>query len=513
MHLSELILDLPAARVVGDAATEVRAVRDDSRAVETGDVFVAVRGLTVDGHDFVPGVVAKGAAAVVVERENAAAAAAGVAQVIVPHGGKALGWLAQRAAGTPAAKLAMVGITGTNGKTTTSFLMESIFAAAGAPAGVIGTVNYRYPGHVVDASFTTPTALQLAGLLAEMHGAGCTHAVMETTSSALHLDRLEGIGFQVGAFTNLTQDHLDVHGTMDAYFEAKALLFSERIVAGGAAVAMIDDDEHIGQRLLARAPVSVRKLRVSIRPERAAAGAATGAVAGAAEIAVVAYESSITGIRATIRTPRGELELRSAALLGEFNVSNLALAVGISEALGLSHAAIAEGIARLPGVPGRVERVPNPRGLDVFVDYAHTPDALERVIAALRPLTRGRLVCVFGCGGDRDPGKRAKMGRIAADGADLAVVTSDNPRTEDPQKIVDMVLEGVRAGAARETPIVEVDRRRAIVAAVRAARPGQDVVLIAGKGHEDYQILGKTKIHFDDREEAATAIAALEHAS
>ncbi len=262
---------------------------------------------------------------------------------------------------------------------------------------------------------------------------------------------------------------------------------------------MVDDAEGHGEKILARAPAGVRRLRVSIRPERAST----------AEVCVVAAESSIGGIRATIRTPRGDLELRTPALLGEFNVANLALAVAVAEGLGIPHAAIAAGIAALPGVPGRVERVANPRGLDVFVDYAHTPDALERVIAALRPLTRGRLICVFGCGGDRDTSKRPKMGKIAADLADLAVVTSDNPRTERPESIVDMILEGVRAGTPREPPIVEVDRRGAIAAAVRAARPGQDVVLIAGKGHEDYQILGKTKIHFDDREVAAEEIARL----
>jgi UDP-N-acetylmuramyl-tripeptide synthetase len=496
MRLSELIQDLPAARVVGDASVEVRAVQDDSRRVQPGDAFVAVRGLTVDAHDFLPAVIDAGASVVVVERELPGAK---VTQVVVPSTGKALGWLAERAVGRPADAMALVGVTGTNGKTTTTFVLESIVAAAGGKPGVIGTVSYRYPGKVFDASFTTPTALQVAGLMAEMRAGGCTHVVMETTSSALHLDRLEGLRYQVGAFTNLTLDHLDVHGTMDAYFEAKARLFSEKIADGGAAVAMIDDAEGYGEKILARAPAGVRRLRVSICPENL----------GRVEICVESAESAIGGIRAVVRTPRGPIAIATPALLGEFNVSNLALVVGVAEGLGLPHEAIARGIADLPGVPGRVERVANPRGLDVFVDYAHTPDALERVIQALRPLTRGRLICVFGCGGDRDHSKRPRMGRIAADLADLAVVTSDNPRTEEPRAIVDMVLEGVRAGTPREQPIVEVDRRRAIAAAVAAARPGQDVVLIAGKGHEDYQILGKTKIHFDDREVAAEEIARL----
>jgi UDP-N-acetylmuramyl-tripeptide synthetase len=499
MRLSELIQDLPVARVVGDANVEVRGVNDDSRAVAAGDAFVAVRGLTVDGHEFVPAVLAKHVAAIVVEQESAAAAAAGVAQVLVPRTGKALGWLAQRALGRPADAMAMVGITGTNGKTTTTFVLESILLAAGGKPGVIGTVSYRYPGKVFEASFTTPTPLQLADLMAQMRDGGCSHVVMETTSSALHLDRLEGLKFRVAAFTNLTLDHLDVHGSMDAYFEAKARLFAEKIAPGGAAVAMIDDAEGHGEKILARAPAGIRRLRVSIDPRRA----------DTADVCVVRHESSIGGIRATIRTPRGELFVATPALLGEFNVANLALAVAVGEALGLSHETIAEGIARLPGVPGRVERVANPRGLDVFVDYAHTPDALERVIQALRPLTRGRLICVFGCGGDRDTSKRPKMGKIAADLADLAVVTSDNPRTEAPQAIVDQILVGMRQSTVREAPLVDVDRRRAIAAAVASGRPGQDVVLIAGKGHEDYQILGKDKIHFDDREVAAEEIARL----
>jgi UDP-N-acetylmuramyl-tripeptide synthetase len=492
MRLSELIADLAFARVVGDAGIDVKNVQEDSRLVAPGDVFVAVPGLTVDGHDFVPQVIERGAAAVVVERELPVS----VPQVVVRSSSKALGWLAQRAAGRPSDRMTLCGVTGTNGKTTTTFLVEAMLLTAGLRPGVVGTVNYRYPGKVFDASYTTPTALQLAGLFREMADASCSHVVMETTSSALAFDRLEGVGFRVAGFTNLTLDHLEVHGSMEAYFEAKALLFSERIEPGGTAVAMIDDVDRNGERMLERVPAGRRRLSVSIHRK-------------SADVAVLDREVSIAGLRATFKTPRGELAIQAPGLLGEFNLSNLALAVGLAEGLELSHEVVRESMARVSGVPGRVERVTNARGLDVFVDYAHTPDALERVIAALRPLTRGRLVCVFGCGGDRDTSKRPKMGRIAAEKADLPVVTSDNPRTEDPQKIVEQILVGVNDARPRETPIVEVDRRKAIALAVAAARPGQDVVLIAGKGHEDYQILGKTKIHFDDREEAAAAIAGL----
>jgi UDP-N-acetylmuramyl-tripeptide synthetase len=359
-----------------------------------------------------------------------------------------------------------------------------LLASARRP-GVIGTVSYRFAGRETPSEFTTPTALQLQKIFADMAGAGTTDVVMETSSAALAQDRLEGVSFQVAAFTNLTQDHLDVHGTMEAYFEAKARLYAERLA--GVAVANIDDPH--GEAILARARGP--KLRVSIARE--------------ADVSVAARSLTIDGVAATLRTPRGSLEVRSAALLGEYNLANVALAVGIGEALGLDHDAMARGISSLAGVPGRVERVRNARGVDAFVDYAHTPDALERVIAALRPLTRGRLICVFGCGGDRDRTKRPKMGAIVARDADLAIVTSDNPRTEEPHAIIAMILDGI---GDRAKAMVEPDRRAAIALAVGQARPG-DVVLIAGKGHEDYQILGKTKIHFDDREEAAQAIAAL----
>ncbi len=502
MRLRKLIRDIEGARLQG-ADVDIRSVRDDSRLVEPGDLFVAVRGLTVDGHEFVRAAVDRGAAGVVIEGDRAPAFAAqldgatpaGTAPslVIVPNGSVALGWLAAAAAGRPSDRMTMIGVTGTNGKTTTTFLIESILAAAAARPGVIGTVSYRYGGKETPAPFTTPMPLALHELLGEMAGAGCTHVVMEASSAALAMHRLEGTRFQAAAFSNLTQDHLEVHGTMEAYFEAKALLYSRLLALDGVAAAMIDDPR--GAEILARAPAGARRIGVSVR---GAIGVGVGA-----DVSVVRAESSISGIRATLRTPRGEIDVASAALLGEYNLANMALATAVAEGLGVSHEAIARGIGALPGVPGRVERVANASGLDVFVDYAHTPDALERVIAALRPLTRGRLIVVFGCGGDRDRTKRPKMGHIVARDADVAVVTSDNPRTEDPRSIIAMILDGVRE--IGRPHLVEADRRRAIGMAVAEARAG-DVVLIAGKGHEDYQILGKSKIHFDDREEAAAAI-------
>jgi UDP-N-acetylmuramyl-tripeptide synthetase len=476
-----------AGLAIGDLDVQVRAVQEDSRKVEPGDVFVAVKGIRSDGHAFVDMAIARGAIAVVVERELPVV----VPQVIVESSAVALAILIARELGDPAKALTLVGVTGTNGKTTTTYLMEAILTAAGAKVGVVGTVAYRWPGGQLDAPYTTPTARLLHEAFAKMRAAGCTHVVMEVTSSALAMDRVAGLQFAVAGFSNLTQDHLDVHGTMEAYRDAKRRLFREYL--RGPAVVNIDDPEGVGM-------ATGRALRVSI-------GAGASARVGGnpdgrdADILVIAQESTVRGIRATLRTPRGELAIEAKPLIGHYNVANLALAVGMAEALGIAHDAIARGIASLSGVPGRVERVANPADLDILVDYAHTPDALRNVLAAVRPLTKRRLICVFGCGGDRDPTKRSKMGTAVAELADLAFVTSDNPRTEDPRAIIDAILAGVPRPF-----FVDVDRRTAIRAAIAEATPG-DVVVIAGKGHEDYQILGTTKIHFDDREEAVAATA------
>ncbi len=488
MKLAELIQDLPGARVAGTAeaqaaalAAEIRAVRDDSRAVQPGDLFVAVPGRRSDGHEFAGQAAARGAAALVVERELPVDAP----QVMVPDAAEALGILSARVAGRPGDRMVTIGITGTNGKTTTTYLVESILAAAGARPGVIGTVSYRYGGRSYPAPYTTPPAGELQRVFGEMVAVDTSHAVMEVSSAALAMGRLGGVRFQVAAFTNLTQDHLDVHATMAEYQQAKALLFARYLAPDGVAVVNADDPA-AGAMAAAAAARGARVVRASTR--------------GAGDVRATRFESTIDGIRAEVVTPRGAFEIETRALLGHYNVDNLVLAVAIGEALGLPHDRIAAGIHAMDGVPGRVERVPNDLGLDVLVDYAHTPDALSNVLAALRPVTRRHLICVFGCGGDRDPTKRPKMGAAVAAGADLAVVTSDNPRTEDPRAIIDMILPAVPDPFA-----VEPDRRAAIRIAVAEAVPG-DVVLIAGKGHEDYQILGTTKIHFDDREESAEAV-------
>jgi UDP-N-acetylmuramoyl-L-alanyl-D-glutamate--2,6-diaminopimelate ligase len=472
---------------VGDV--EVAEVRDDSRAVERGDLFVATRGQTVDGHQYLGAAAKKGAVAFVVDASHEPPPATlGGVRVRVRSSRAALARIAANRWGRPAEALTLIGVTGTNGKTTTTFLVEALARSAGGVPGVLGTVTYRWGDVVRAAPFTTPTPLTLHATLAEMRDAGVTHVAMEASSHALALGRLDGVRFRVGAFTNLTQDHLDFHGTMEEYAESKAKLLREHLTSDGAGVVNLDNEW--GAFMLQE----VRGRAIAV------------AQSGVPDVLVMQSEQTVDGITAEFATPVGPLTVRSP-LIGGFNVENLAVGVGIGVGLGMTPEAIARGLGSVAGVPGRLERVPCRLGFGVFVDYAHTPDALERVMAALKPLARGRLVVVFGCGGDRDKSKRPKMGRAVARDADLPIVTSDNPRTEDPRAIVDAIVEGVRE-VRNEGFLVEVDRRRAIAAAVEAARPG-DVVLIAGKGHEDYQVIGKTRHHFDDREEAAAALAKL----
>ncbi|HXT98709.1 MAG TPA: UDP-N-acetylmuramoyl-L-alanyl-D-glutamate--2,6-diaminopimelate ligase [Polyangia bacterium] len=496
------------------ASLSIAEVRDDSRAVTAGDLFVAVPGTAADGRRFVADAAARGAAALVTEGEPPADFPGVV--VTVPDARHALGIIAANRFGAAAA-LTLMAVTGTNGKTTTTYLLEEMLRAGGRAPGLFGTITYRAAGLAGGgrvAPLTTPGALMLHALLGDMRAVGTTDVVLEATSHALAQGRLDGCRFRVGGLTNLTQDHLDYHRTMGEYENAKAILF-ERLIDPQHGVAVTFTDDEAGRRMRARARASAT-LGVARAPGEAARGA---------EVVVERHRFEPDGTRATIATPSGKLEIVTP-LVGGYNLDNLALAVGMAVARGIAGDAIVAGAARLPGVPGRLERVANGRGVLCLVDYAHTPDALERAIAAVRPLVApatggsppGRLIVVFGCGGDRDRGKRPLMGEIGVRDADLALVTSDNPRTEEPAGIVAMIVEGVRRagglelsaaalGAAPRGYHVEVERRAAIRAAAAAARPG-DVLLIAGKGHEDYQIVGTTRLHFDDREEAAAALAA-----
>jgi UDP-N-acetylmuramoyl-L-alanyl-D-glutamate--2,6-diaminopimelate ligase len=489
LRLDELVRELPArCDIVGDPNVRVLDVRHDSRGVQPGDLFVARTGRTSQGTTFVADAVARGAAAVVSARGALDPERAGVPVVFVDDPARALAYAASAVHSHPSFSLEIAGITGTNGKTTTAHLVRAaIDGALGAPCcGVIGTVGHRFGTFVAEAEHTTPEADDLARAMATMRDRGATHVAMEVSSHALALGRVQAIRFRVAALTNLTQDHLDFHSSMDAYAEAKAQLFTD--LGPGAVVINVDDA--FGRELVSR--VKAPLVRVSAKSD------------GSADIFALDARIGPEGVSATVGTPLGDVRVASR-LLGAHNLDNVLLAMGIAHALELDLGRAAEAISREAGAPGRLERCDGPGDdVTVVVDYAHTPDALARVLDAVRAVAAKRVVCVFGCGGDRDPSKRGPMGQAVGTRADLVIVTSDNPRSEDPRLIADAAAAGVRA--AGKAPVVELDRGKAIDLAVRSAAPG-DLVLVAGKGHETYQIMGSTKLPFDDRREAKRALA------
>jgi UDP-N-acetylmuramoyl-L-alanyl-D-glutamate--2,6-diaminopimelate ligase len=494
MKLSSIIQGTGARGEVG-ADPDVSRVTGDSREAGPGTVFFALPGAHADGHRFAAEAARRGAVAVVAERPVECAPAV---LLLAPSARRAMAVAAANFHGRPGDRLLVAGVTGTNGKTTVTYLVEACAQEAGVPAGVIGTVTHRFPGVERPASHTTPESTAVQGLLAEMRDAGARLALLEVSSHALAQERVAGMRFAAAGFTNLTRDHLDFHGDMESYFAAKRRLFAEHLAEGG--VAVVNARDPFGARLADQLGPGRRVWRYGTRAEDALR---------AEDVAI-----GLDGIRARVTTPAGVLEVRSP-LVGAHNVENLLCAAGLALALNLPAGAVARALSSSPGAPGRLERVDG-RGVSLFVDYAHTDDALARALAALRALAPRRLVCVFGCGGDRDRGKRPIMGRVAAEAADLVVVTSDNPRTEDPGAIVAEIVAGVEGtGLARLSPaaardgargfVVEPDRRAAIALAVAAAREG-DAVLVAGKGHEDYQLVGTEKRHFSDREEARRAL-------
>ncbi len=489
MAVSDLLAALPDTRVVGTPPRTVSSLAADSRRVEPGGCFVAVPGFQQDARRFIPEAVRRGATLVVTEGEPLADTP--VAQVLVGSARAALARLADAWYGHPSSALTLVGITGTNGKTTTSYLVEALLRARGLATGVIGTVQYVLGEERRPAGQTTPEALELHGMLALMRERGIGGVAMEVSSHALALSRVEGLAFDVAIFTNLTQDHLDFHGTLEAYRLAKRRLF-ELLAASPkpARTAVVNADDPAGASMVEGLDLPVL----------------TFGLGAGARVRAVEHASSIDGIRMTVEAPGGRLALVSP-LIGEHNVMNLLGAIATGLALGLELGTIGGALATVGAVPGRFEQVRAGQPFLVVVDYAHTPDALERVLVTARRLTAGRLGVVFGCGGDRDRGKRPIMGRIAARLADRAWITSDNPRSERPGAIVDEIVTGVRAaGAPADHWVAEPDRRTAIEAALRWATHG-DTVVIAGKGHETYQIVGAEVLAFDDREVARAWLA------
>jgi UDP-N-acetylmuramoyl-L-alanyl-D-glutamate--2,6-diaminopimelate ligase len=505
LQLANLIKGLARRSVRGPLDREITGIAYDSRKVVPGGLFIAVSGHRQDGHRFLGQALDQGAVALVAERELPQIPA-GVTLITVPQSREALAHVAAAFYEYPAQKLHLIGITGTNGKTTTTYLLEAILKASGIRVGVLSTIEYRIGSRIWPAPVTTPESLDLQFYLSEMVRAGVTHAVMEVSSHALEQGRCRGITFEVGIFTNLTRDHLDYHQNMEAYYQAKARLFYDYL--GETAFepgtrAIINRDDPFGERLWAEA--AAPKTDYGLEKETA--------------YRPLTMHSDFQGTRGEIQTPRGVFAVVSS-LIGRHNIYNLLAAWAAGEALHLPVERLQEGIRSLSQVPGRMELVPNPKDLTILVDYSHTPEALRFALRSLRELTPKRIISVFGCGGDRDATKRPHMGQIASEFSQLAIITSDNPRTEDPLTIIAQIETGAREQKMRRydpTVLMQVpeqpgytvipDRREAIRLAVQWAGP-QEVILIAGKGHEKVQLVGDQTLSFDDRQEALQAVEA-----
>ncbi len=490
MKLRELLAKVPSISLTNNhqaLETEIKGLATNSHACKPGDLFLGIPGTRVDGGDFWSSAIANGAVGAIVSHSAAQKHQAKNECVIpVADMSQTCPEVAAAFYDYPGQKMKMVGITGTNGKTTTTHLVEFLLNNAQLPTALFGTLYARWPGFAETAAYTTPFPAELQNQLAQAVAAGSKYGVMEVSSHSLDQKRVWGCTYEVAVFTNLTQDHLDYHKDMDDYFEAKALLFSSDYLKGRA---IVNADDPYGKKLIAR-----------LEPEKVWSYSTSDT---SADLWASDLEYKPTGVKGILHTPQGEIPF-TLPLVGQYNLSNMLAAVGATLHLGLDLAMAIAQLSEFPGVPGRMERVQvsEEQDVSVIVDYAHTPDSLENLLKAARPFIPGRMICVFGCGGDRDRTKRPKMGKIAAELSDLAVVTSDNPRTEDPEKILQDILEGI---SPEVKPLVIGDRSQAIHAAIMEAKAG-DGVLIAGKGHEDYQILGTEKIHFDDREQARDAL-------
>jgi len=487
---------------------EIGSIHYRAQEVKPDGLFVAVKGFKADGHDFIDEALTRGASVIVTQKPVNKESVI----IEVENTRRALAAISANFYGNASEKLFIIGITGTNGKTTTAYIIESILAEAGFKVGVIGTINYRYSGRVFPNPMTTPESLDLQRILAEMHENGITHVVLEVSSHAIDLHRIDCCRIDIGVFTNLTREHLDYHGDMDSYWFCKKRLFTEHLKTGprkGHISAVVNCDDKRGKglyNLLSEASDSMPVI-------------STGSTADKM-IWPDNIKYSLTGITGRISTERGVFNFKSP-LAGEHNLENILSATGVGIAIGLFPAIIKAGIEKTGWIPGRLEFIPNKAGKFVFVDYAHTPDALEHVLSSLRSIKDneiGRIICVVGCGGDRDRGKRPLMGEIAGRFCDLTIITSDNPRTEDPMGIISRIVEGIKQTSLKEYTlpelasgiqergyVIEPDRRKAIKLSITSAGPG-DIILIAGKGHETYQLIGGETFHFDDREEAREAL-------
>ena len=493
-RLAALLREVPFEIRSGSVDTPVSAIASDSRAVEPGAVFVCLPGYRTEGgetradrHDFIAAAIARGATALIVDRD--VVAPSGVTVVRVPDCWTAIAAMACAFFDHPSQSLTVIGVTGTSGKTSTTYFVEAMLVAAGVRTARLGTIEYRFADDVIPAAQTTPEAPELQRLLRRAVDGGFGAVVMEVSSHALELRRVGGVAFDVAVFTNISQDHLNFHPDMHHYLRAKGRLFEELGSGGKAATAVVNADDPASARIIA----VNRGALLTFGAERAA------------DIRARQIESGLSGTRFVATTPAGTVPI-ALSHLGDYHVHNALAAIGVGVALNLSLSDICRGLAAAPPVPGRFELVDCGQDFKVAIDYAHKPDALERLLRSARALEPQRIITVFGCGGDRDRAKRPVMGRIAAQLSDLVIVTSDNPRSEPPQQIIDEIVAGARTidGSANRVSI-EPDRRRAIAAAIRLAQ-ANDLVLLAGKGHEPYQLFADHRIHFDDREEARHAL-------
>jgi UDP-N-acetylmuramoyl-L-alanyl-D-glutamate--2,6-diaminopimelate ligase len=495
-QVQDLIRCLNPKSVSGRRTGNVSGLVYDSRQVVADSAFFALCGAGSDGHDFIDVAIKNGATVIVMEKQQLLPET--VTGLIVADSRSALATAASEWFGNPSRAMKVIGVTGTNGKTTITYLLEAMLQASGLKTAVIGTVNYRFAGREIPASHTTPESYELQKTLSEFRAAGADALVIEVSSHALEQKRVHGIQFDVGVFSNLTPEHLDYHLTMADYYLSKKRLFADYIIPGSG-VAVVNSDDHYGRRLEDECPACI------------SCGVNADAV-----VRTTQFSLGRTGIDATVALQNGSLTFHSD-LLGQFNINNLLCAIAAAEAAGVAKEAIAQGIAAVVNIPGRLERVENNRDALILVDYAHTGDALENVLSTLKNLQPTRIVTIFGCGGDRDKSKRPVMGEVAARYSNIAIVTSDNPRTEDADAILQDILPGVHEHFEQELNrdellagekrgyIVVPDRRDAIRLAVESVRKG-DLLLVAGKGHEDYQIIGREKIRFDDREEILNAL-------
>jgi murE/murF fusion protein len=487
---------------------EIGSIHYRAQDVKPGGLFVAIKGFAADGHDFIDEALDRGASAIVTQKPVRKKSII----IEVKNTRKALAAISDQFYSNPSEKLHLIGITGTNGKTTTAFIIEHLLSEAGIKVGVIGTLNYRYSGKTFQSPMTTPESYDLQKILSEMLKSGVTHVVMEVTSHAIDLDRICNCRFNLLVFTNLTQDHLDYHGDMNSYWSCKKRLFTQLPDYGSAkngVSAVINQNNEKGRELIKLLETSIGK------PSVLSAGFSNGSSIRAKDIT-----HDLTGITGKVITPAGAFEFKSP-LVGKYNLENILCAAGVGIVLNLSLDSIKKGIQAVRTVPGRLESIPNDINRFIYVDYAHTPDALENVLSALKFSATGRIICVFGCGGNRDKTKRPLMGQTAARLCDLTVITSDNPRTEPPMEIIKQIVQGAKkkisnvytpadlsTGFRKKGYVVEPDRKKAIALAITVSRAG-DIVLIAGKGDETYQIIGSNTIRFDDRIEAKATLSKL----